>query len=74
MVGPGHLEPLIRVVRRLALNVLGIAVIVDAIATSGTHVAELTTGLVMLGLVPVDVLADGFARRRPSGPPQFRRR
>jgi hypothetical protein len=43
-------------VRRLILFVLGVAVIIDGIIQPGANWAELITGLVLLGLVPVDTL------------------
>jgi hypothetical protein len=33
---------------------LGVAVIIDAVATQGTHNVEITDGLILLGIVPVD--------------------
>lgn len=40
--------------RRLVLFGLGVAVIIDAVVETPTHVGELATGLVLVGLVPVD--------------------
>jgi hypothetical protein len=43
----------------VALFVLGLVVILDAVFTTGTHVAELVVGLILVGIVSVgDVVSD----------------
>jgi hypothetical protein len=59
----GHLEHVGQLARRLILNLLGIAVILDAVASPGTHTGELATGLILLGLAPLDVLAAALEER-----------
>jgi hypothetical protein len=49
--------------RRLVLFGLGVGVVLDAIVTSGTHVAELWAGLALLGLVPLDAFLGRLPRR-----------
>jgi hypothetical protein len=58
-----HLEHLAGLARRLVLNLLGVAVILDAVISTGTRTGELATGLILLGLVPIDVLVDRVTRR-----------
>lgn len=56
-------------IRRLTLFLLGVAVVLDAII--GQHpvpLAELIAGLVLLGLVPVEMLVDRITVRRRGGP------
>lgn len=53
--------------RQVVYFVLGVTVIVDAVAHAGTNVAEMVVGLVLLGLVSADDLvthAIGQWRRR----------
>jgi hypothetical protein len=38
-------------------------VILDAVASPGTHTGELATGLILLGLAPLDVLAAALEER-----------
>jgi hypothetical protein len=51
--------------RRVILFALGVAVIIDAIAEkTPPPTAELTAGLILLGLVPVEMLADRATQPR----------
>lgn len=49
-------SPLERIgpLRRAVLFALGVAVIIDGLVQSGSNTAELVSGLVLLGLVPID--------------------
>jgi len=56
--GSGHvgtLAPRWLVLGRQTITfALGVAVIIDAVATSGTHNVEIADGLILLGIVPLD--------------------
>ena len=45
-----------RLARQVVLFLLGVVVIIDGIVSSGTPVPEIVTGLVLIGLVPIDDL------------------
>lgn len=77
---PRSLERHVGPIRRLVYFVLGVAVIIDALAHPGsTSVAELVVGLVLLGLISVEDMVRGrfyvrVDRRNhdddgPAGPP-----
>lgn len=48
--------------RRAVYFLLGVTVIVDAVVSSGSHIAEYITGLVLLGLIPLDAAAAARVR------------
>jgi hypothetical protein len=51
----------------VVLFVVGIIVILDAVFTTGTHVAELVVGLILVGTVSVgDVVADVAKRLKQA--------
>jgi hypothetical protein len=52
------------ILRQGVVFVLGIGVILDALLTQGTHVSELVVGLVMVGIIPLDVLLTRIGLRR----------
>ena len=53
------------------LFLLGVVVIVDGIFSSNTPVPEIVTGLVLLGLVPIDDLMSRLPRpTTESSPPE----
>jgi hypothetical protein len=49
--------------RRLVLFVLGVAVIVNGIATQGQNVGQLVIGVILVGVVPLDELLGRLGRR-----------
>lgn len=49
--------------RRLVLFVLGVAVIVDALAGAGQQLGQLLVGSLLIGIIPVDELLDRVGRR-----------
>ena len=51
--------------RRTVYFLLGVAVIVDAVVGSGSNVAEYITGLILLGLIPLDAAATARVRGGP---------
>jgi hypothetical protein len=60
------------ILRRFVYFALGVAVIVDAVVASGSNVAEYVTGLILLGLIPLDAAATARVRgpdRRRRPPP-----
>jgi hypothetical protein len=48
--------------RRVILFALGVAVIVDAMASAGQQLGQLIVGLVLVGLVPVDEFLSRLGR------------
>jgi cytochrome c oxidase assembly factor CtaG len=54
--------------RQTVLFLLGIAVVIDAIASPVSQIGQLTAGLVMLGLVPVESVV-AWLTRDHRGPP-----
>lgn len=56
--GP-HWRPL----ARLVLFLLGVAVIIDAVAAKGQQIGQLVAGLVLVGIIPVDEFLSALARR-----------
>lgn len=50
--------------RRLVLFVLGVVVIVNAVATNGQNVGQMAIGALLVGLIPVDELLARVGRRR----------
>lgn len=51
-----------RLARQVVLFLLGVVVIIDGIFSSNTPVPEIVTGLVLLGLVPIDDLMSRLPR------------
>jgi hypothetical protein len=49
-------------IRSVILFALGAAVVLDAVLTPGTHVSELITGLILLGIIPVDQLLSRLSK------------
>ena len=58
-----------RLARQVILFLLGVVVIVDGIVSSGTPVPEIVTGLVLIGLVPIDDLMSRIPRPAQESPP-----
>lgn len=54
-----HFGPL----RRLVVFLLGVATVVDALATTEQRVGELLVGLALLGIIPIDGLLDRLPLR-----------
>lgn len=63
---PGDLTPRWAQIRRVALFLLGLAVIIDALA-DGEHLGQLVVGTLLVGLVPVDSVLEAFAGHRHGG-------
>jgi hypothetical protein len=61
---PRDLAAVFGIVRRFVYFALGVALIVDAVVQRGSNVAELTSALILLGLIPVDLVAARAGRRR----------
>lgn len=68
-VNGGPIPPWWVAVRRLVTFVLGVVVIIDALAANHDTVSELLVGVLLLGIVPVDELLGHVRRRRASRPP-----
>lgn len=47
----------------MALFILGLAVIVDALASNGQNVAQLLVGALLIGIIPLDELLARVGRR-----------
>lgn len=58
-----------RLARQVILFLLGVVVIIDGIFASNTPVPEIVTGLVLLGLVPIDDLMSRIPRPPRESPP-----
>jgi hypothetical protein len=56
-------EPLWPGLRRLILFVLGVFVIVNAVATNGQNVGQMIIGTLLIGLIPVDELFAHIGQR-----------
>ena len=81
-LGQGQPDPMgrFRLARQVILFLLGVVVIIDGIASSGTPVPEIVTGLVLIGYVPLDDLMSRLPRASdfkhpeckatPESPPQ----
>lgn len=58
-----------RLIRQVVLFVLGVVVIIDGIVSSNSPVPEIVTGLVLLGLVPIDDLVSRLPRASNTATP-----
>jgi predicted membrane GTPase involved in stress response len=47
-------------IRRVIVMVLGLVLIVDALMANRLPVVQFTVGMILLGLVPVDVVVDAI--------------
>ena len=54
--------------RRLILFILGVGVIVDAMASNGQNLGQLLVGSLLIGIIPVDELLSRIAKRRNGTP------